>query len=171
MAIMAVLMLLGGSSLLSARDQYIANQAAEIAISATREAQNRAISFMQSEGNSPTKVWGVSFLDTENEIRIVSIDENGLIHDEETKDININVDIINKNSTYIFFSSPFGTPYVIQGSCGNSVWTEHPRKPSKEYYPAGCTYLEGNEKDTVSFEYKGHSFNVSIDSNGGVTIE
>lgn len=167
--IMAILTLLGASSLLSARDQYIANQVAEEAVSAIREAQNRSISFMQSGLSDSTKLWGASF--EENEIYIISVDDNGENHIEKTVDFNPNVNIIPAvgSGSHIYFASPFGTPYLTEGACES--WEESLLKPSKEYIPTGCTIISGDAEATISVDYKGHIFNVKINSEGNPRIE
>lgn len=169
MGIIAVLMLLGVGVFVSIRDQYIVDAATEEAITAVREAQNRAISFSQgSAGN--TKAWAVNFSSSEGiRLRSLSVDpeNNEAIHSNEIGyGISRGV-VISSNNDHIYFASPFGTTHLFNSECNS--WLEDEENPSHEFVPSCGNTLTAPA--TISFSYKGKSSSIVINGAGDVHAE
>ena len=161
MGIIAVLMLLGASALISTRDQHILDSATEEGITAIREAQNRSISITQGRVEG-TKAWGVSF--ASNEIKLISVAGDGTNYEESTSNINQDVSISSSGATFVYFASPFGTTYLTNNAC--SEWIDS-GLATKELKPAiGCNRVL--DSSIISFSYKNKTQSIIINSRGDV---
>jgi type II secretory pathway pseudopilin PulG len=162
MGIIAVLMLLGVSALTSARDQYILDNAVEEAITAVREAQNRSISFTQIPGEGSIKVWGTSFKSDDPKISIIAVNASSAEIPFSQPEINSNI-TISPSQIYVYFASPFGTPYVMSAPCES--WSESTINPSKEYVPARTATTVDT---TITFSYKDKTAQIIISKGGDI---
>jgi hypothetical protein len=164
MGIVVLLILLGAGGLLALRNRYVLDQAVEESITAIREAQNRSISFQQGpiEG---TKLWGAKF--SNNQIYLFSVSDNeGAITHSDTVSSNILSNITIGPDLYVYFASPFGTPYLASSACNNWVQST---KPSKEYIPSGCSLITGPV--TVNISYSQETATFTINEEGDVSAD
>lgn len=168
MGIIAIITLLGAYALIAARDYYALDAATEEVITAIRDAQNRSVSFMQSEieENRPTKAWGIYFDDVNNQVKYVSIQEGASEEKPEglIAEISSRVEISSTNGDHVYFASPFATTYLTAGACGDWEQTD---KPSQEFAPVSCTVSE--EPITITLEYNSNIRTVTINERGDVS--
>lgn len=166
MGIIALLMVVGAGAFFSVRDQYIADSATEEAITAVREAQNRAISFSQGTAGS-TKAWAANF-NANDGLSLVSlrVDSNGQSEHHTEYDYKIaSGTTLSSPNYYIYFTSPFGTTYLFDGECNN--WVEDTTNPSHEYIPSCPNSLAA--PITIDISYRNSASSITINDTGDIS--
>ncbi len=169
MSIIAVLMLLGVSALISARGQSVINSATDAAVVAIREAQSKSIAVSPSSNDNAgdVGVWGVKF-DESDSLFLLSVDLEGneFLEPGGTTDLMSGVKISDGIGRYVYFASPFGTPHLAEERCENWAVSE---RATRELEPHGCSIVE-EEDITVVFTYRNHSGSVVINKRGDVSV-
>lgn len=171
--------MLGASSLMSARNQYIVEGAAEDVVANIRELQSKSITV--TGGHS---AWGVHIMGENNGLQLIHINSRNtggnteftLNHSDEF--IKFPGDTIIKfletepaasdDSFYVLFVAPFGTTHITASGC--EEWTEDATKPTKEIKP-GSTCLSLNDGLRLEIAYRGHKEIVAIDKRGNAHVE
>jgi len=163
MGIIAIIFLLGAGAFISARDQYIVDQATEEIITRVREAQNKSISVQRGSGGESVKVWGVSLHSGRAETIIIRDDRSSSIDSVYHFPAGIT-----NNSVQIYFAAPFGSPYLISGICS---WRDS-QKATKELEPivsSQCTIL--TQPFNLGLTYKGSvRATIVINPNGDIHV-
>lgn len=201
MAIISTLMVITAAALISARDRYIVDAAAENLLLTIREAQNNSFAIKKVGTEIPT-VWAVVTEDDSHEFYLkgyqpLSTPTRYLDNTYNTVTKNLNLVQINTRMTnssggldstdwaIVAFSNPFAKAYLnkynmtgLPGTPPECVWTNYPEKPSLEYFisptcsdTASLESLNNERVIEIVLSYKNHQAKVIINTTGDARIE
>lgn len=180
MAIVAVLMLLGATALISARNQNIARDNAEQLIADLRRTQTKALS---TEGDCSAvggiekpKIWMLEVDQTNNVESYYLCKKSGGGYvwqepalerrDYPTDSITINADGDNPSSYFFIYNTPFGKFYHTDTKPDADTGISEEEDNSEGFKP---TISSSSETPiTITYSYGGYSFIASIDPKTGI---
>lgn len=191
MAIIAVIMLLGVSALISARDQEVLKNAAEQLKTDIRKVQNRAISIQGECDGDPgikPKIWALTVIadpGASNYKYTISYwcripgttpKETWNPVGEETVELGtegLTMSILGSPTplvTTYAFSAPVGkftqVDKLPDDLAGSTIAVTGPSGPDEAYLPAASEPLAPGQRD-ITLSFKGKSIKVIIDPNNG----
>lgn len=187
MSMIAILALMSVSSFVSSRYQTSVDAIAQEILSNIRDAQNRSVSTVSGADGSVTKVWDyqINSATKDNSLHSWSVDAVGdLVQHAENTNTNLSsaatIKITNNGLPYadtinIAFASPFGRPYISNGSCD---WKTDDTRPAQDWYviASGCPTLvsSSTRADSVlriTITYNNYSKDIVVGANGDSYIQ